>query len=222
MTDHQLNESQEWTGQWWLPDDPDNKVSGILTYDPSEGLRLRLIGGWARPGENGAVLFSDKQERWLAVLGIAEGKYVTLLDTYVLSATTRLASILSGADKLELGATTVLVGCHLADPEDHAFVAGIAYIENLNAWSRRSGIEVQYQFDPEERPSGQSINLSFPGPISVDMGPLSARLHVAWQSGIERASVACLKSFDGVWLWRGFRRRSWSIGRVRTDRSRRR
>ena len=23
-------------------------------------------------------------------------------------------------------------------------------------------------------------------------------------------SVACLKSFDGAWLWRGFRRRSWS------------
>jgi len=38
MTDHQLNEAQEWTGQWWLPNDPDNKVSGILTYDPSEGL----------------------------------------------------------------------------------------------------------------------------------------------------------------------------------------
>ena len=92
MTDHQLNEAQEWTGQWWLPDDPDTKVSGILTYDPSEGIRLRLIGGWpyivTKPGENGAVLFTDEWEHWPAVLGIADSKYVTLLDAHVLSART--------------------------------------------------------------------------------------------------------------------------------------
>jgi len=121
------------------PDDPDNKVSGILTYDPSEGIRLRLIGGWpyivTKPGENGAVLF-PAEERWTAVLGIADSKYVTLLDTYVLSATTRLATILSGAEKLELGATTLLVGFHLADPEDHAFVAGIVTVQvpDRRAW----------------------------------------------------------------------------------------
>ena len=38
----------------------------------------------------------------------------------------------------------------------------------------------------------------------------------------DQTSVACLKSFDGAWFWRGFHLRSWSTRRARTDRSSRR
>lgn len=41
-----LSESRTWTGHWWLPNSPDNKVPGVLTYEPGDGLTLRLIGGW--------------------------------------------------------------------------------------------------------------------------------------------------------------------------------
>ena len=34
----------EYKGYWWKPDDPDNKVAGVLTYKPGESITLELIG----------------------------------------------------------------------------------------------------------------------------------------------------------------------------------
>src|SRR5699024_12670606 len=39
-----LDEAGEWAGAWWLPDAPSEKVSGVLLYDPEDGLSLSLIG----------------------------------------------------------------------------------------------------------------------------------------------------------------------------------
>lgn len=39
-----LNESAEWAGFWWLPDDPDEQIHGVLRYEPEAGLVLSLIG----------------------------------------------------------------------------------------------------------------------------------------------------------------------------------
>lgn len=41
-----LDKPADWTGHWWLPEDPDNTVAGVLRYDPAAGLRLDLIGGF--------------------------------------------------------------------------------------------------------------------------------------------------------------------------------
>jgi hypothetical protein len=31
-------------GEWWLPERPERRVAGWLSYDPDKGLQLRLIG----------------------------------------------------------------------------------------------------------------------------------------------------------------------------------
>src|SRR5690606_4537915 len=36
----------EWAGLWWLPDDPDEQVPGVLRYEPEDGLVLSLIGAF--------------------------------------------------------------------------------------------------------------------------------------------------------------------------------
>ncbi|WP_443050369.1 hypothetical protein [Streptomyces sp. NBC_00286] len=41
-----LDEAGEWAGLWWLPDDPDEQVPGVLRYDPESGLSLSLIGAF--------------------------------------------------------------------------------------------------------------------------------------------------------------------------------
>ena len=38
-------ETLEVAGNWWLPNQPDKKVPGILTFDTLEAGRLKLIGG---------------------------------------------------------------------------------------------------------------------------------------------------------------------------------
>lgn len=39
-----LDTSAEWSGFWWLPDDPEYQVPGVLRYEPKDGLVLSLIG----------------------------------------------------------------------------------------------------------------------------------------------------------------------------------
>ena len=39
-----LSEPFEYKGYWWKPDDPENKVAGVLTYKPGENIVLELIG----------------------------------------------------------------------------------------------------------------------------------------------------------------------------------
>lgn len=42
--DLSLQESFEHTGLWWLPDDPDKKIGGTLSYSPIDGIHLALLG----------------------------------------------------------------------------------------------------------------------------------------------------------------------------------
>ncbi|MGW9433928.1 ApeA N-terminal domain 1-containing protein, partial [Streptomyces decoyicus] len=41
-----LDEVGEWSGVWWLPDDPDQPIPGVLRYSPEDGLVLSLIGAF--------------------------------------------------------------------------------------------------------------------------------------------------------------------------------
>lgn len=41
-----LDESGEWAGLWWLRDEPDEQVPGVLRYDGKGGLLLSLIGAF--------------------------------------------------------------------------------------------------------------------------------------------------------------------------------
>jgi ApeA N-terminal domain 1 len=38
--------AREYAGVWWLPNIPDNKVSGTLSFSDEEGILLRLIGSF--------------------------------------------------------------------------------------------------------------------------------------------------------------------------------
>ena len=39
-----LQEKLEIAGLWWLPENPDFKISGILIFSPNEGFSLKLQG----------------------------------------------------------------------------------------------------------------------------------------------------------------------------------
>lgn len=189
MSDYELDVPHEFAGNWWLPEDPDNKVPGILTYDPSEGILLKLIGGWqyivTRPVGNG-VAFTGETRQWPVIFGIGDGKYITLLNAQVANAQTYdLGQILIGPNRLDLRAGTALIGCHMDEPDEPAFVACNATIENLTAWTHRSGIERQFEFTRDGRPERHAINLTHPDPISVSMASLTATLHFNWQSSVD-------------------------------------
>lgn len=185
VTETLLDEHQDWTGQWWRPEDPDNKVPGVLTYSPDKGLRLRLIGGWqynvTRPGKNGSTVVTDELQHWPVVVGIGDGKFITLLSVHVTAARSfSLGEMFGTPDKLELRAQTALVGVHMDDPDEPAFTAASAHVEDMTVWSRRTGIQETHYFGPERDLSG-AIELKHMEALTVESGPLTVKLsHYAW------------------------------------------
>lgn len=70
-----MNEKFEYQGYWWLPSADEEKVPGILKFDPEDGASLDLLG--SLKGLKGVI---DPLEPEI-ILGLsADGKLITLQD----------------------------------------------------------------------------------------------------------------------------------------------
>lgn len=186
MDEPLLSEKRSWSGQWWLPDKADDKVAGVLSYDPGEGLTLTLIGGWkyavTQEIAPGVKSVSGETQRWEMIHGRAENKVLTLLDAGVKRAQTfTLARMFDDRpDEMVLFATTALVGCLLDSPEEAAFESSIVTVENLTAWSQRGGITTQQTIEKTGDRTRQ-IKTETVEPLIWAADGLIARLHtVNW------------------------------------------
>lgn len=186
MPEPDLNERREWTGQWWFPDDTDDRVPGVLTYEPDDGLTLRLIGGWEfqrlmRP-EGGSAVIRGDSEVWPIIHGIGDGKPITLVDCLPLgrqSIITTAAGFSGRPDTQSVRANGALVGGHLGAIEHPVFVRGVVTVENLTAWSQRGGIEIHWPRDEDGKRlfSGGDVHMERIDPLVADLGSLTVRLH---------------------------------------------
>lgn len=135
-----LDKAADWTGHWWLPEDPDNTVAGVLRYDPADGLRLDLIGGFEdrilRPIEHGVAVMQGSRT-WPVIVGLADNKEITLIDCWPSHSNTYGMGF-DGPHKQTVRAMTALVGAHLNDIEQAAFTELRVSVENLGHWSDSS------------------------------------------------------------------------------------
>lgn len=142
MTDAGLDEHHEWIGRWWRPDRPEKVAAGVLTFDPSNGIRLRLIGGWqtrisTEIGE-GLVAEHHEIERWPVVHGLSGNRRLTLIEPFAESSSGNY-----GEDPHDqtLRAFTLIDGYHLETPDSPAFIGASVTVENLTGWAQRGAAE---------------------------------------------------------------------------------
>ncbi len=168
---------------WWMPESPDDKKPGVLSYDPDAGMRLDLVGGWdpymAVPGTNGGLTISGQSREWPVLFGVGDGKLITLLDNFAGPSTITLGrgNPFGVPDKQRVITNSVLVGCHLSDPDALEFVAGTATVEHLTEWSMRSGIRADIQWGSIETTLGK-IEIDKLEAVAADVGSMTAKLHI--------------------------------------------
>lgn len=179
-----LSDKQEWVGNWWQPDDPAQKISGVLTFDPEHGAELRLIGGWEidliLPDRDRAITLGGQGRDWPVILGaVSDGQRVTLLDVQLKTARTTYNHLkdVDGPDVVHLHAATILLGCHLEGEGDAVFVAGAVTAENLTAWSARSGIGGQHRFRRDDVERGAEITIRRLPTFSAETSTVTVKLH---------------------------------------------
>jgi hypothetical protein len=140
-----LDESAEWAGLWWLPDDPDQQVPGVLRYEPEDGLVLSLIGAFedrvmSNPSP-GVVRVHEGHRMWDVIHGVAEHREITLLACVPNSSKRTFGAQVKSPDKQTVMATTALIGAHISGEDDAAFSAAEVSVEDLGLWAASSVFE---------------------------------------------------------------------------------
>lgn len=140
-----LDQASEWAGLWWLPEDPEEQVPGVLRYDPEGGLSLSLIGAFEdrimSTTSPGVTAFHEGSRTWDVIHGAAERREITLLGSVPSSSKRTLGARVKSPDRQTVAATTAIVGAHISGESDAVFSAAQVSVEDLGLWAGSSVFE---------------------------------------------------------------------------------
>lgn len=137
-----LDESAEWAGLWWLPDDPDQQIPGVLRYESDDGLVLSLIGAFEdrimSTASPGVITVHNGHQTWDVIHGAAEQREISLLGCVPNGGKRTIGARVKSPDKQTVVATTALIGAHVGGDDDTAFSAAEVSVEDLGLWAASS------------------------------------------------------------------------------------
>lgn len=204
-------EEREFVGKWWLPNDHDNEVGGVLQIEASGRSRLKLtdvLPGSPLAGSRGRRTQSASSEAAL-LHGVAEGKHITVVRPYVSGGRQVIGGQagLSGWD--ELTPQAVLIGVHLDDEADALFEGVKVEIDNLTAWSRL--VKIPWGYDSNRnltitatQPEGISAQLAS-DTVTLTATPLLSDSSTIDRFGMEiHARTVAKIARSGPVVWRAF------------------
>jgi len=127
----------EYRGEWWLPENKEDKKYGALKFTPHEGATLDIVGFW------GVTSYIEVIEREMIkpkiIHGLtSNGKEITL---YNCMQTNRRAELRSGSIEATFYAQFVMIGVWFMDEEDIKFKLVRYRCSRLGEWFRISGFE---------------------------------------------------------------------------------
>jgi hypothetical protein len=160
-----VEERFEFRGIWWLPDDPETQVAGILAFDPDEGASLELLGSFKKNVEDLGAYLGTK-----LMLGLSSnGKAITLRDCFE----TRTTMGMPGMITSTFHADMVLVGAHFEKEADVSFDKLWVEYLHLDEWAHTSGFALKLL---EDDTVPRVIEYEPPDPVTVSCGDVEISL----------------------------------------------
>lgn len=144
-------------GQWWLPDNPEQKVGGVLEIDRATGLQLELT--------DHLLTFGASGEPIPVVLGAADGRRITLLEVNPANGGHTVWAELHTT--FEVARPRVaMVGIHLEDAAEALFNGLEVEMTGLTAFAGQTGLKWEYTAtqDSDER---TKFTISWTDPIET-------------------------------------------------------
>ncbi len=142
-------------GQWWLPEKPDERVAGTLTYVPQEGASLELIGSFTNSVTALTGSFAPE-----IVLGESDHGLVTLHDCVQTQFT------MGATNSSNLKVRNVLLGHHFLSESDIIFEKLIVRYSSLNEWINRSGFDKKVLL--QNIPPFERLKVVYESPPSIE------------------------------------------------------
>lgn len=137
-------------GYWYLPSDPENKIAGILTYDPNNSIVLELFGGFNCSLD---ALVSNKQKEVDVIFGkTSDGEDITLLHS------SRSANIKFGATfpLVSYSSSYLIIGKHINGLDERCNYWACVKIPELSHWCPPSAVTISLSSQETTR-----INITF-------------------------------------------------------------
>ena len=155
--------SETFLGNWWPSDSRDKSVGGVLTIFDDGKITLETVKKLS-PGTFGGA--SDLP----IVQGESRGRKITLIDLASTGSRVNIAGQANTSTE-KFAVTAALVGVHLSGVDEKVFESMTAVVHNMNTWTRRTGMVIQYQYGPSPR------GKDFVGPfkeVSVTASPMDS------------------------------------------------
>lgn len=153
-------ESFKFNGLWWLPDNPTERIAGILEFDSSNGARLELIGAFEDVKDFGQVF------EWDIILGITTtGKKITLFKCLTTSTKMSIPGIITSS----YSASFVFVGVHFSSEQDILFDYLDVNYQYGEEWAWLPGFDVKFESDSEISLKQYAVEYNFPQTIRVHL-----------------------------------------------------
>ncbi len=125
-----LSEEQEWFGEWWLPDNPEDKLAGTLKYDGGGNLVLELYYSFgstsAGPKETRIEI---RPEHWPIIYGEVCNHEITLIETFSKGLSEPKPPM------RKVMARFAIVGAHINGCDDEIFNVAEFSFEGLRQWT---------------------------------------------------------------------------------------
>lgn len=153
-------EEFEHHGIWWLPEQPDKKVSGTLKFHPVGDTSLELIGSFKDVTE--LNVFQQPN----IILGLtSDGKKVTLYECYESKSSLSMPGFL----KTSFIVSVVFLGHHFERKENIVFDSLSLNYSHLDEWVGISGFQQKLDTNSEGHLSRLEISYSYPQKVEAQL-----------------------------------------------------
>ena len=154
MNPLKLTEPHIFKGYWWIPDNPEKKVAGIVTYTPNERIRLELIGGFEDSHGAYMDLLDDDNSSVSLIYGKdSDAKVITLVGCHGSFS----LNFNAGFPMMSYSARMLVYGKHISSIDEVCdYTANVRFPE-LSYWAQPGVIKQIVNYDAE----GEMANSTF-------------------------------------------------------------
>ena len=124
-----MSEAIEYMGEWWLPENPEEKIHGQLTLTSNNEATLELEGRFSRKRK---VVSSGSN--LALVLGQSRGERITLRNCYQSLPSTDFVAGSGVSHVSQVTANDILIGTHFDTEEAIHFKRLSVHYTNLDEW----------------------------------------------------------------------------------------
>ena len=153
------------TAQWWRPNRPERRLSGVIYNDAERGWVLRLAGTFQElpegaPGQPVPVVPADD---YPVLLGLtSQGKFLTLFDCRVVRST------FPGwpNPSMEISPSIIVHDVHFHNQDDFRLTSLSIRYSNVDKWAATSGFSIPA---PKSKPYSLSVQYTNPESIKATL-----------------------------------------------------